>query len=54
MARVEFVGEPKVGQLDHAQLFKEDHVLWFQIPMDDVKFVAVLDSSDNLVGKLKV
>ena len=29
LARVKFVGEPKVGQFDHAQLFKEDHVLWF-------------------------
>ena len=29
LARVKFVGEPKVGQFDHAQLFKEDHVLRF-------------------------
>ena len=51
LTRVEFVGKPKVSQLDHAQLFKEDHILRFQIPMNNMELVTVLDGSDNLVGK---
>ena len=53
LTRVKFVWEPKVGQLDHAQLFKEDHILGFQIPMNNMELVTVLDGSDNLVGKIK-
>ena len=48
LARVEFVGEPKVGQLDHPQLFEEDHILRFQVTMDNVELVTVLDGSDDL------
>ena len=54
LARVKFVGEPKVGQLDHAQLFKEDHIFRFQIPVDNMELVTVLDGCDNLGGEKKL
>ena len=48
LPRVKLVGEPEVSELDHAQLFEEDHILWLQVAMDYVQLVTVLDGSDDL------
>ena len=41
LARIVFVGEAEVGEFDHAQFLEEDHVLRFEIAVDDVQLVAV-------------
>lgn len=50
-AGLETVAEAKVGELDHALLLEEHHVLRLQVPVDHVQPVAVGYGVDNL-GKV--
>lgn len=51
LPRLEAVAEAEVGQLDHALLLEEHHVLGLQVPVDHVQAVAVGDGVDDL-GKV--
>lgn len=48
LPRLKAVAEAKVGQLDHALLLEEHHVLRLQVPVDHVQPVAVGDGVDDL------
>ena len=43
------IAEPKVCQLDDAQLLEEDDVLGLEIAMDHVQFVTIVDGFQDLI-----